>query len=139
MGKDPPTNRTSGGAKAPHGRLYGCPVELALELIGGKWKTIILARLKGERMRYGELRRAIPGLADKVLTQRLHELENAGLLGRDEDGGAVRYFLSPRGESLAPALEQLYMWGENQGRLIAARFRTPTRPPDPDDQRQEEL
>lgn len=50
-------------------RLYGCPVELTLDLIGGKWKTVILARLKQAPMRYGELRRAVPGLADKMFTR----------------------------------------------------------------------
>jgi DNA-binding HxlR family transcriptional regulator len=107
------------------GRLYGCPVELTLDLIGGKWKTILLARLKSGRLRYSELRRAVPDLADKVLTQRLHELQDAGLVLRIERQGAVHYSLSPQGASLAPALGQLYRWGETQGRRIGARFRAP--------------
>jgi DNA-binding HxlR family transcriptional regulator len=107
------------------GRLYGCPVELALELIGGKWKTVILARLKENSMRYGELRRAIPGLADKVLTQRLHDLEENGFVERSSGGtdDAVRYRLTTYGRSLAPALEALCAWGEAAGRKTGARYR----------------
>ncbi|TIT84977.1 MAG: helix-turn-helix transcriptional regulator, partial [Mesorhizobium sp.] len=50
------------------GRLYGCPVELALDALGGKWKTVILARIKERPLRYSELRRMIPSLSDKMLT-----------------------------------------------------------------------
>src|ERR1700748_1135951 len=88
------------------GRLYGCPVELTLDLLGGKWKTVILARLKQSPLRYGELRRAVPGLADKVLTQRLRDLEEAGFVERSKPpGGQARYRLTSLGRSLAPALE----------------------------------
>jgi DNA-binding HxlR family transcriptional regulator len=106
-------------------RLYGCPVELTLALLGGKWKTIILARLKGKRLRYAELRRMIPNLADKVLSQRLYELEDAGLVKRHKESDVMRYALSPLGESLAPALTQLFVWGEREGKRIGARFRAP--------------
>ena len=50
-------------------RTFGCPVELSLESFGGKWKAVILARLKDGALRYGELRRLIPQLSDKVLTE----------------------------------------------------------------------
>ena len=50
---------------------YGCPVELALEFVGGKWKTVILAYLKESPHRFGELRARLPNLSDKVLTERL--------------------------------------------------------------------
>jgi DNA-binding HxlR family transcriptional regulator len=66
----------------PRARLYGCPVELTLDLLGGKWKTVILARLKQAPLRYGELRSVVPGLADKMLTQRLRDLEKAGFVER---------------------------------------------------------
>ena len=89
-------------------KIYGCPVELALDMIGGKWKTVIVARLKQGPMRYGELRRAIPNLSDKVLTERLRDLETRGLVIRGADG---RYALTERGLSLAPALQALFDWG----------------------------
>ncbi|MER8953131.1 helix-turn-helix transcriptional regulator [Mesorhizobium sp. M0833] len=49
------------------GRPYGCPVEFALDALGGKWKTVILARIKEQPMRYSDLRRLIPSLSDKML------------------------------------------------------------------------
>jgi DNA-binding HxlR family transcriptional regulator len=107
------------------GRLFGCPVELALTVMGGKWKTIILARLKQGPMRYGELRKVVPGLAEKVLTQRLRELERDGFVTRvlAAERRATRYALSARGRSLSPALEALYAWGERAARETGARFR----------------
>ena len=109
-------------------RLFGCPVELALSLIGGKWKTIILARLKQGPLRYGELRRMVPDLAEKVLTQRLRELEADGFITRVSTAGgrATRYSLSDHGRSLSPALEALYTWGEHAARETGARFRKPS-------------
>jgi DNA-binding HxlR family transcriptional regulator len=107
------------------GRLFGCPVELTLSLLGGKWKTIILARLKQGPMRYGELRRMVPDLAEKVLTQRLRELQADGFITRvpAPESRATRYALSARGRSLSPALEALYTWGERAARETGARFR----------------
>lgn len=107
------------------GRLFGCPVEFALSLIGGKWKTILIARLKQGPLRYGELRRMVPDLADKVLTQRLRELETDGFVQRisASDNGALRYALTDRGTSLSPALEALYAWGERAAQENGVRFR----------------
>jgi len=66
---------------------YGCPVELSLAFVGGKWRTVILAWLKEAPHRYGELRKRMPGLADKVLTQQLKELEALGLISKKPVGG----------------------------------------------------
>jgi DNA-binding HxlR family transcriptional regulator len=100
-------------------RTFGCPTELALELLGGKWKTVILARLKDGPLRYAELRRRIPRLSDKMLTQCLQGLQERGLVSRDAvPGAAARYRLTPAGRSLRPLLQQLYDWGGAQvGRL----------------------
>jgi len=106
------------------GRLYGCPVELTLDLLGGKWQTVILARLKQGPLRYGELRRAVPGLADKVLTQRLRDLEESGFIERSRLArGPIRYRLTATGRSLSPALEALYEWGLDAAPRLRARFR----------------
>jgi DNA-binding HxlR family transcriptional regulator len=106
------------------GKSYGCPVEFSLELLGGKWKAVILARLKQAPMRYGELRRALPDLSDKVLTQRLQGLCDAGLVqfSRDDDG-ATRYRLTETGASLGPVLQSLYDWGLARGAVVGAAFR----------------
>ena len=97
---------------------YGCPVELALDVLDGKWKPVILARLKEGPLRYGALRALVPGLSDKVLTERLHDLEELGLIDAERLPGVpgARYRLSARGESLKPVLQSLYDWG-----LVAAR------------------
>ena len=93
---------------------YGCPVELALDVVGGKWRTVILSWLKEAPHRYSELRRRMPGLADKVLTQRLKELEALGLVAKrpvNEQRPGYVYELTKRGESLRPVLDSLYRWG----------------------------
>ena len=74
-------------------RNYGCPVELSLDFVGGKWRTVILAWLKEAPHRYGELRKRVPGLTDKVLTQQLKELEALGLISKKPVGERAR---SPR-------------------------------------------
>ncbi|MBZ9850969.1 helix-turn-helix transcriptional regulator [Mesorhizobium sp. CA14] len=90
---------------AQRGRLYGCPVEFALDALGGKWKTVIIARIKQGPLRYSELRRLIPSLSDKMLTQRLADLVEIGFV------------------ALA-ALQALYDWGILHGRAEGVRFRT---------------
>jgi DNA-binding HxlR family transcriptional regulator len=98
-------------------------VELTLDLLGGKWKTVILARLKNRPLRYGELRRAVPGLTDKMLTQRLRDLKDAGFVERaGRSDGQVHYRLTALGQSLGPALEGLYAWGSRVAPTIGARF-----------------
>ena len=89
-----------------------CPVEIALELLGGKWRAVILAYLKEAPRRYGELRALIPRLSEKMLTQRLRELEEAGLVERQPEGAFHVHRLTARGESLRPVLEALYALGE---------------------------
>jgi DNA-binding HxlR family transcriptional regulator len=96
---------------------YYCPVELAVDVIGGKWAVVVLAHLKDGAHRYGELRRRMPDVSEKVLTTRLRELEAAGLVERTSDGGtppAVTYRLSEEAAELAPALRVLYDWGQRR-------------------------
>ena len=88
-------------------RRHGCLVELAVDLLAGKWKTVILAHLKQQPLRYGDLRRQVPNVSDKVLTQKLRELEGLSLIAR----GDGLYRLSERGEALRPALQALYDMG----------------------------
>ncbi len=96
-------------------KRYGCPVEFSLELLGGKWKPVIMARLKERPLRYGELRARVPGLSDKMLSERLRDLKAAGLVRNDtgQGGSPDTYALTPRGESLRPVLEALYDWGHS--------------------------
>lgn len=95
-------------------KRYSCPVELAVDVIGGRWRTVILARLKEGVHRYGELRRLIPGISEKMLTQRLRELEADGLVSRRDLGTVpphVEYDLTDEGRSLVPVLQAMYDWG----------------------------
>jgi DNA-binding HxlR family transcriptional regulator len=108
---------------------YTCPVELSLEFVGGKWRTVILAWLKQAPHRYSELRERIPGLADKVLTQRLKELETLGLIVKrrmDKRGAHHSYELTARGESLRPVLDALYLWGTAMAPELKVRIGHPT-------------
>jgi DNA-binding HxlR family transcriptional regulator len=103
-------------------RDFGCPVEFSIELLSGKWKTVILSRLKLRPMRYGELRRDIPALSDKVLTERLRDLCEAGFVRQERSGGASRYCLTKRGEMLKPMLQALYDWGHDNATSFGVRF-----------------
>jgi DNA-binding HxlR family transcriptional regulator len=104
----------------------GCPVELSLNLLGGKWKVVILARLKEQPLRYAELRHRIPGLSDKILTERLVDLRRQGWIERGRDGngrGLTRYRLTEKGQTLRPVLQQLYEWGAEQAVEMNVRIR----------------
>lgn len=90
-------------------RDYGCPVEFALDCLGGKWKTIILAHLKTGALRYADLRSRVRPMSDKVLNERLLELQAAGLVEKHPVSGI--YDLTDRGRSLIPILQALYDWG----------------------------
>jgi len=96
-------------------RKFSCHVELSLEILGGKWKPVILGHLKEGALRYSELRALIPALSDKMLAQRLKDLEELGLIVRDKRGGRgsrSQYALTPRGVTLRKVLQALNDWGE---------------------------
>lgn len=88
-------------------REFGCAVELALAVLGGKWRVVILAHVKDKPLRYSELRRRIPNMSEKILSQRLRELSSAGLLKHD----AGTYGLTARGKRARKALGELHAWG----------------------------
>jgi DNA-binding HxlR family transcriptional regulator len=95
-------------------KRYGCAVELAVDVIGGKWRPVILAHLKEGIHRYSELRRRMPAVSEKMLTQRLRELEADGLVVRYDHKTAaphVEYQLTEEGLSLVPVLQALHDWG----------------------------
>src|SRR6202008_2396024 len=94
-------------------KSFNCPTEFTLQVLGGKWKTVILCYLKVRPLRYAELRKLIPRLSDKMLSQRLRELTDAGLVSRakPEDGKGDVYMLAERAKSLSCILRELYRWG----------------------------
>ena len=85
-----------------------------MEVLGGKWKTVILCFVKEGPCRYSEIRRLAPTLSDKMLTQRLKDLQSAGLITRCKSEGEHTtdvYTITERGESLHQILSALYKWG----------------------------
>ena len=91
-----------------------CPVSIALRVIAGKWKPLILRELKSGSIRYGQLQRRIPEATQKVLTSQLRQLERDGLVERTiyhETILRTQYALTPYGKTLRPALEELARWG----------------------------
>lgn len=93
---------------------YVCGIDAAMDVIGGKWKVLILWVLHERPHRFGALRRALPGVTEKVLAAQLRELEADGIVHReeyDEVPPRVEYSLTARGETLNEALEPLGAWG----------------------------
>jgi DNA-binding HxlR family transcriptional regulator len=96
------------------GHRYQNPVELALHVVGGKWKMPILWRLKDRTWRYNELKRELSRVSHKMLTQQLRELEAHGLITRTVHPVVpphVDYAITPLGRSAVPAIEILRAWG----------------------------
>lgn len=111
-------------AKVRHSRFDcnpGCSVEAAIALIDGKWKSVVMFHLLGKTLRFNEIRRQIPGVTQRMLTNQLRELEEDGLIERKvyaQVPPKVEYKLSPLGESIEPILIALKSWGDaNIGRF----------------------
>ena len=95
-------------------KLPACPVETTLMLIGDKWKILILRELMNGTRRFGELKRAIGTVSQKVLTAQLRDMEEKGLLTRKvyaEVPPRVEYTLTDTGYSLKPILDAMVVWG----------------------------
>src|SRR5262245_33467650 len=102
------------GGAMPVRKSFGCPTELAVTVLGGKWRVVILAYLKEGVHRYGELKRRLPGVSAKVLTQQLRALAREGLIERtiySEVPARTEYRLTGYGRSLVPVLDAIYRWG----------------------------
>jgi len=107
---------------------FFCPVKLTAEIIGGKWKPLILFYLEGRPRRFSELGRLIPGMSKKMLTQHLRELERDELIHRKvyaEVPPRVEYSLTRHGESLKPLLKLMSAWGNRH----RARYGLSNAPP----------
>ena len=112
----------------PLAKTFNCPTEFALAVLGGKWKTIIVAYLSERPCHYSELRQLLPGLSDKVLTERLKDLQQSGLVTRCKSAKSPLrspYALTARGATLRPILTDLYLWGSRNADSFGVRVGNP--------------
>ncbi len=119
---------TSATFSSTLGDLYSesCPCRSILDLVASKWSTLIIGRLEEEPHRFGQLRRAVPGITQKMLTQTLRRLERDGLVARtvltQMRPPQVEYSLTPLGQSAAKPLAAIGQWSEQHLQdVLAAR------------------
>ena len=108
----------------PAKELHACPVETTLTLISDKWKVLILRELMPGTKRFGELKKSIGHVSQKVLTSQLRQMEASGLLTRTvypEVPPHVEYTLTDLGYSLKPILDAMWNWGEEYKARSQAR------------------
>ena len=107
-------------------KLYPCTLSVAMDLVGGKWKVVILYYLKDEAKRYSELRKDLHGVTEMTLSLQLKQLETDGLVSRQVYGEKppikVIYCLTEFGKSFIPVLDAIRIWGnqivEEKGEVV---------------------
>ena len=95
-------------------KVYNTPIEVTLEVIGGKWKSVLVYHILQQPLRFSELKRLVPDITEKMLTQQLRELERNGVISRTvfaEVPPRVEYRITEHGSSLQPVLEAMCLWG----------------------------
>ncbi|MCK9579044.1 MAG: helix-turn-helix transcriptional regulator [Methanoregula sp.] len=98
-------------------RTYPCPVEAAIDMIGGKWKPRIVWALRDRTLRFSEIQSEFPAMAQRTLSRQLRDLEQDGMISRKaypEIPPRVEYTLTARGKTVVPLLESLWDWVEDQ-------------------------
>jgi DNA-binding HxlR family transcriptional regulator len=107
------------------GKEFHCAMDVTMNYIGGKWKTVVLWYLRKDKKRFSELRKLIPNITEKMLSLQLKDLENDGILKRKvypEVPPRVEYYLTDFGRTLIPMLEEIARWGRNlaetKGKII---------------------
>lgn len=102
---------------------FTCGLDAAIDVMGGKWKALILWSLHFDTLRFGELRRSVPGISERMLILQLKEMETSGLVHREsyhEVPPRVEYSLTEFGHSLVEAMQPLGEWGQrNMARIEA--------------------
>lgn len=92
---------------------YNCSIDLVIDVIGGKWKVLILWNLNEGKKRFNELKRSLPGITQKMLTQQLRELEEHGLVQRTSyEDARVEYATTEMGKKLQTTLFEMCKWGD---------------------------
>lgn len=121
MGKRKPTSTNSLNREK---LIDFCGMVYAIDILGGRWKLLILYKLEGRTLRFGELKKHLPNITDRMLTLHLQELEKNGLVGRTvhaEVPPRVEYHLSPSARQLAPIWKQLEGWGQTHREVMEKR------------------
>ncbi|MVM31079.1 transcriptional regulator [Spirosoma sp. HMF4905] len=102
-----------------NGKRYHCAMDITMDYIGGKWKTVVLWYLRNDKKRFGELRKLIPQMTERMLSIQLKQLEEDGLIRRevftDKPPLKVEYSLTDFGLSLLPVLDAVAKWGRELG------------------------
>ncbi len=97
-----------------NGKIYHCALDVTMEYIGGKWKSVVLWYLRKDTRRFSQLKRQIPDITEKMLSLQLKQLEKDGIINRTvfaEVPPRVEYCLTEEGKTLLPVLEELAKWG----------------------------
>ena len=109
------------------GKTYHCAMDVTMSFIGGKWKTVVLWYLRNKTLRFGDLKKQIPDITEKMLSLQLKSLEEDGLVKREvfaEVPLRVEYSLTEFGKTLAPVLEAIAKWGrdlgQQEGKVVGA-------------------
>ena len=116
-----------------YGEEYHCALDVTMNFIAGKWKTVVLWYLRKDKKRYNELRKLIPDITEKMLSLQLKQLEKDGIVLRKvyaEVPPKVEYSLTPFGKTLIPVVEAIAKWGrslaEKEGTLVEKQRLTRT-------------
>lgn len=107
--------------KPMNDKIEKCAVETAIDALAGKWKILILWYLKDEKKRFNELQKLLPRVTQKMLVQKLRELEQDGIVHREVYPVVppkVEYSLTSYGQSLRPLLKSLYIWGDTHKKRV---------------------
>lgn len=102
-----------------YGKVYHCALDVTMDFIGGKWKSIVLWYLRKGPKRFSELNKQIPGITEKMLSLQLKQLEQDGIIERKvyaEVPPKVEYYLTEEGKTLLPLLEEMAKWGRKKGK-----------------------
>ncbi len=100
-----------------HGQTFHCALDVTMNYIGGKWKTVVIWYLRKDKKRFGELKKHIPDITEKMLSLTLRQLESDGLVERTvfaEVPPRVEYSLTAHGKSLLPMVEEMAAWGRKK-------------------------
>ncbi len=99
-----------------NGKDYKCPIETTIDVIGGKWRSLIIWHLNKEVLRFSEIQRIVPGISKKVLSEHLRDLEKNDFIERrvyPEVPPKVEYLITEKGRGLGEILDAMEKWGKN--------------------------